>query len=72
MEYKTILLNIGRRVEFIRNKQDISQTQLASLSKVNRSSIIRIESGEAKNMRIGTLQKIAKALKIKLSYLMSD
>ena len=63
---KEILIKFGRRVREERTKLNLSQEQLASRAKVHRTYIGMIERAE-KNITLENIDKIAKALKIKLS-----
>lgn len=56
----------GRRVRTLRNERDISQERLGELAKLHRTYIGMIERGE-KNITITNIEKIAKALKVKIS-----
>jgi len=55
------MLTIGKRLQAIRLKKGLSQYQLATLSKVPRGTLIRIEQDKVEP-RISTLEKIAKGL----------
>ena len=68
---KTILKKFGEKVREERLKQNISQEELASRAGVHRTYIGMIERAE-KNITLENIEKIAKALKIKLSYIFKD
>jgi len=68
---KSILEKFGQRVRQERLKQGLSQEELAAKADVHRTYIGMIERAE-KNITLGNMSKIAKALKIKLSELISD
>jgi transcriptional regulator with XRE-family HTH domain len=55
------MLTIGKRLQAIRLKKGLSQYQLATMSKVPRGTLIRIEQDKVEP-RISTLEKIAKGL----------
>ncbi|MBQ7924909.1 MAG: helix-turn-helix transcriptional regulator [Lachnospiraceae bacterium] len=57
----------GKRITEICNERGISPEELAQMSGVALSTIKRIVSEEAKNPRIGTVQKICEGLKISLA-----
>ncbi|MEA2065386.1 MAG: helix-turn-helix transcriptional regulator [Patescibacteria group bacterium] len=60
---KEILLKFGEKVKEERLKQGISQEELASKAGVHRTYIGMIERAE-KNITLGNIEKMAKALKI--------
>lgn len=64
-----LLKKFGKRVREERLKLDISQERLAELAKVHRTYIGMIERGE-KNITLTNIEKIANALKIKISNLL--
>jgi transcriptional regulator with XRE-family HTH domain len=62
---KEILLKFGSRVRQERKKRGLSQEKLASLAGVHRTYIGMIERAE-KNITLENIQKISKALKIRV------
>jgi len=60
---------LGERLYAEREKRKLSQEQLGLISDVDRSYIARIERGAA-NPTLRVLNKLAKALKIRLSQLL--
>ncbi len=60
-----ILLSIGRKIQNIREKKEITQDQLGEKTGINAKYISAIERGQ-KNLTILTLEKIAKALDVEL------
>ncbi len=60
---------LGERLYAEREKRKLSQEQLGLISDVDRSYIARIEKGGA-NPTLRVLNKLAKALKIRLSQLL--
>ena len=54
-------LEIGLRVRNLREKAGLTQTELAQRLKISQQVISRIESGEADNPTVSTLERIAKA-----------
>lgn len=65
------LLQFGRKIREERNKLGISQEELAERAGVHRTYIGMLERGE-KNITLKNIKKIAKALKIKISNLLSN
>mgnify|MGYP001558684479 CR=1 FL=1 len=64
------LKKVGEQIIKARKKLGISQEELADLSKIHRTYMGRIERGES-NPPIYTIYKIAKALKMKSSYILT-
>jgi len=58
--------NIGQRIRQLRESRSMTQSQLQSRSKVSRSYLSRIESGQM-TPSLGTLEKISEALNIGLN-----
>ena len=58
---KEILIKFGKKVREIRLKQNLSQEKLATKAGVHRTYIGMIERAE-KNITLGNIEKIAKAL----------
>ena len=58
--------NIGQRIRQLRESRTMTQSQLQSRSKVSRSYLSRIESGQM-TPSLGTLEKIAEALGVGLN-----
>ncbi|HEY3779572.1 MAG TPA: helix-turn-helix transcriptional regulator [Fimbriimonadaceae bacterium] len=59
---------IGQRVKSVRESERLSQAELADRSKVNISSVFRVEKG--KPVRMGTVAKIAAGLDVTLNDLL--
>ena len=68
---KNTLKKFGKRVREERIKQKLSQEQLAEKADVHRTYIGMIERAE-KNLTLKNIEKIAKALKVSISDLMSN
>ena len=64
-------ISFGRRVKTLRVYRGLNQEELAKLCGLHRTAISRIESGEV-SVRIDSIFKIAKALKIKTYQLFQD
>ena len=67
---KGILVKFGQRVREERQKQGLSQEQLAERAGVHRTYIGMVERAE-KNITLLNIEKIAKALDVPISRLMS-
>lgn len=59
--YPSAVLEIGLRVRALREKAGLTQADLASRLKVSQQVVLRLESGEAANPTVTTLERIAKA-----------
>jgi len=59
-----ICTRVGDTIRKYREKMDISQERLAELAELHRTYIGQVERGE-KNLTLRSLERIAKALKIK-------
>ncbi len=68
MKKREILVKFGKKVREERKKLGYSQEVLAEKAGVHRTYIGMIERGE-KNITIANIQKVSKALKIKISKL---
>lgn len=64
------LSTIAKNTRFYRKKLGVSQDRLSKLADVSHNTIVKIESGENPNPTIETLQKIAKALGVKVDDLL--
>lgn len=58
--------NIGKNLKKYRSKIGISQDRLSKLANVSANTITKIELEEKPNPTLETLQKIAKALNVKI------
>ena len=63
-----IIERIGLNITIIREKQGLTQEKLAELAGLHRAYIGQIERGE-KNIGLKNLEKIAKALNVKIHIL---
>ena len=68
---KTINLNLGIQIRAVRQKRGLTQEQLAELTKTSYKYIQRIEGKTPPDIRLTTLEKIAKALKTTPSKLLN-
>lgn len=64
------LKKVGERIRQLRHEQHLSQMQLAVLMDNHAEQIGRIERGEL-NVTLGTLQKIAESLHVRISDLLA-
>lgn len=60
-----ILASLGKRIQFVREKEGLTQEQLEDKTGVNTKYISAIERGQ-KNVTIKTLEKIANGLNVEL------
>jgi transcriptional regulator with XRE-family HTH domain len=67
---KQLLTKFGRRVREERLKKNLSQEKLAALAKVHRTYVGMIERAE-KNITLSNMEKISKALGIRLNDLIN-
>ena len=65
------VLSLGARLRHLRTERSISQRELARLSGISANSVSLIERGEI-SPSVATLQSLATALKIKISYFFDD
>lgn len=66
---KNIKLEVGKKIKELRRKQGITQENLASLADIDYKYLQKIEGKSPPNLKIETLEKLAKALNIPLSKL---
>lgn len=71
MRKKAALLEFGKKVQSVRNEQEISQERLAELSELDRTYISSVERGH-RNISILNIIKIADALGVTASSLLED
>jgi transcriptional regulator with XRE-family HTH domain len=62
----SVLIRFGRKVRSERLRRDLSQEKLAALAGMHRTYIGMIERGE-KNITLINIEKIAKALSMRIS-----
>lgn len=65
----TIRLKIAKRIKEFRNKKKLTQEKLSSLTGIDYKYIQKIEGKNPPNLKVETIEKIAKALGIKPSKL---
>ncbi len=71
MKKEPILLRFGKNVQVLRREQQLSQEQLAEIAGVHRTYIGMIERAE-KNITLCNIEKIAKALNVRISQLLEE
>lgn len=64
-------INVGKQIQFLRKKNNLTQANLAHLSDMEESALQRIEAGRT-NPTIKTLFKISKALKVEFKDLFEN
>lgn len=64
----SLRVRVGRRLQELREKRGLNQTQLSDMAGINRSHLSQIENGAAAP-RLDTIDDIAKALGITLEQL---
>lgn len=60
---------IGKRIKILRLERGLAQGDIEEATGVSRSHISKIERGKIANPGLDTLEKIAKALKVSVSFL---
>lgn len=68
---KDVLINFGKKVREERLKRKLSQEEFADIAGVHRTYIGMIERAE-KNITLENIQKISKALDVKISDLFNN
>ena len=66
----TVRIKLGQRIRRFRLAKKLTQDGLAELTGIDYKYIQKIEGKTPPSIRIDTIQKIAKALKVKLADLM--
>lgn len=56
------------KLKVLREKRKLTQEELAKKANVSRVTISNLENGTYENINLGTLRKLAIALKVPLSY----
>jgi transcriptional regulator with XRE-family HTH domain len=62
---------VGKTIRDLRTERSLSQEDLADLTNLHRTYISSVERGK-RNISIKNLEKIAKALKVKISNILVD
>ena len=63
---------MGYKVKEVREAKRMTQEELAAKSGVSRTTIVAIESGETKDLKVSTLLKLAAALDTPVSDIFFD
>ena len=63
--------HIGKKIKYLRLRQQKTQQQIADECGISKSLLSKIENGQTSSA-IATLAKIAKALNVSLSWLLED
>ncbi len=66
LNQEKIMPNIGKNIKKYREKIGISQDKLSKLADISSNTVAKLESEDSPNPTIETLQKIAKALNVKV------
>ena len=66
---KPINLAFGKKLKAVRQKRGITQERLAELIKTSYKYVQRIEGKNPPDIRLSTIERISKALHVKLSTL---
>lgn len=67
----TNLKRLGEKIKHLRKEKGLTQEKLAELAKIDPKTIIEIENARRRNPTLKTLNKIAKALNITSTSLLS-
>ena len=70
MEKSTIRLGLGKRIRELRLKQHYAQEKFAEAAHIDYKYLQRIEGKHTPNLKIETIQRIAKALHISIAKLL--
>ncbi len=71
MKKSPLLVSVGRQVRLLRGQKRMSRADLADRSETAVSAMAKIEAGES-DVRLTTLDKIAKGLGVSLPALLED
>ena len=55
--------HVGEAIRFYRKRAGITQAELARRAEIAPTSIVRLETGEVRQPRYGTLMKLARAFR---------
>ena len=61
---------LGKLLKTLREAKGLTQVDLAARAKVERTYIVKLESGDKKNPSLAILQKLAKALGVPVTELL--
>lgn len=66
------MLELGKKIKKLRTEKDYSARELSERSGVARSLISQLETGKRQSTGMDTVDRIARALDVPLSYLITD
>ena len=66
----SIRLKFGKRLKELRNKRDLTQEKLSELAVIDYKYLQRLEGKNPPNIKLETIEKLAKTLKVKPSELL--
>lgn len=61
----TIRLRIGKKMKQLRKKQGMTQEKLSEVAEIDYKYLQRLEGKKPPALRVDTIEKLAKALKVK-------
>jgi transcriptional regulator with XRE-family HTH domain len=61
---ENIQLRVGKRIRELRNKRRITQEKLSEISEIDYKYIQRIEGKNPPALKVDTIERLAKALKV--------
>lgn len=67
----TIRIKLGKKIKELRNKQKMTQEELSDATGIDYKYVQKIEGKNPPNLKIETIEKIAKALNINPSKLLN-
>ena len=65
-----IRLRIGKRIKELRKKRGITQAKLSEMAEIDYKYLQRLEGKNPPALKVDTIEKLAKALKVKPSELL--
>lgn len=63
---------LGEKIKHLRGSHGMNQAQLARRAAVSQATISRLESGQQDQVSLGTLRRLAHALRTPVGFLMSE
>jgi len=68
----SIRLKFGKRLKELRNKRGFTQEKLSELAEIDYKYLQKIEGKNPPNIKLETIEKLAKTLKVKASELLES
>lgn len=65
-------MEVGKKIRYLREKKGIEQQQLSEIVGISQSKMNKIETGFQKRIEPEILRDIAKALNVKVGYLLGE